>query len=211
MSTIVAAPIRVLLVEDHPIARLGLAGVLASSPALALVAEATTGKEALQATVEHAPDVCLLDLGLPDRDGLEVLADLVRVRPSPAMAIVIVSSTDSSDSVRRALESGARSYVFKTASPETIIETIVRVHEARGRTVDLPTEVASRLRDEVSLSPREREVLRHITRGATNPEIAAALGISETTIRTHVVHILNKLGARDRTEATSIAFRRRLV
>jgi DNA-binding NarL/FixJ family response regulator len=202
-------PIRVALAEDHPVTLLGLRAMVRSAPSLELVAEAKSGPEALSACRRLAPDVLLLDLALPGIDGLEVLTELQAVE-SPTRVIVLTSSLASED-VYRALRSGARAYLTKDVAPEALVRAIEEV--VAGRRV-VPPEIADRLAERLpasDLSPREKEVLAGIVDGLSNREIGERLGIGEGTVRTHVAHLLEKLGVADRTQAAVAAVRRGLV
>jgi two-component system NarL family response regulator len=174
-----------------------------------VIAEANTGREALGQFLRHSPDVSLVDLRMPDMDGVDaILAIRVRV---PDARIILLTTYDGDDDIYRGLRAGAKAYMLKDAPPEELLEGIRAVYE--GRTW-LPQRVAAKLAARVSgaaLTSRELEVLRLVVAGKINKEIGDDLGVTEGTVKVHVNHILAKLGVSGRTEAVSVALKRGLV
>jgi DNA-binding NarL/FixJ family response regulator len=202
--------IRVLLIDDHPVVRAGLRAVI-ESRGFDIVGEASTGEEALAAASDLEPDVVLCDLRLGDGiDGVAVTAAL-RAQPHPP-AVIILTTFDHDAQIVRAVEAGAAGYLLKEVSTDTIAKAITDA--ASGRLVAAPGDnrLISALRaPRVALTAREREVLALIDAGAANRQIAEQLFISEATVKTHVVHLLEKLGASSRTAAAAEARRRGLI
>jgi DNA-binding NarL/FixJ family response regulator len=173
------------------------------------VGQAATGEEGLREFREHRPDVTLLDLRLPDIGGVEVLR-AIRAE-APEARVVILTTFEGDVEIQRALEAGARGYLLKTMPPGELVEAIRQVHAGKKR---IPPAVAAQLAEHVSdeaLTPREIEVLRHIAQGNRNKDIGERLFISEETVKVHVKHVMDKLGASDRTEAVAIAIRRGII
>ena len=201
--------ITVLLVEDHFLARIALRSVLAGHSQICVIGEAGDGEQGLAMYRALRPDVMLLDLRLPGTSGFEVLT---RVRREFADArVVVLSNYQGSEDVYRAVRSGAAGYLTKDASGQELIDAIVTVHRDLRY---LPRTALDRLAERTSvtdLTPRETEVLTCITQGRSNREIAEHLHISEKTVRIHVSAVLEKMGARDRTQATIFALQRGLV
>jgi DNA-binding NarL/FixJ family response regulator len=201
--------ITVLLVEDHFLARIALRSVLAGHPQIRVIGEAADGEQGLGMYRALRPDVMLLDLRLPGTSGFEVLT---RVRREFADArVVVLSNYQGSEDVYRAVRSGAAGYLTKDASGQELIDAITTVHRDLRY---LPRTALDRLAERTSvtdLTPRETEVLTCITQGRSNREIAEHLHISEKTVRIHVSAVLEKMGARDRTQATIFALQRGLV
>lgn len=200
--------IKVLIVEDHPLMATGLRATLGSRPGLRIVGVAVNGGSALRLVNENRPDVVLMDIKLPGVDGLEVTR---RIRKEHAgIAIVILTSFEEHDLMVEAFRAGANAYALKDVEPDEL-ERIVRV-VAGGRNVLLPPGIAEALahpeRVAGPLTAREFEALRLISLGKTNREIAAELGVTEGTVKSHVTSILNKLGVQDRTRAVLEATRR---
>ena len=206
MSTSPSSAIRVLLVEDHGFVRAGIASLFASSGDFELVAAVGSGAAAIPAIEQHAPDVVLLDLNLPDVPGLEILR---RLRSAGSAAkVVVVTSHDSADVIRQALALGARGYVFKRSGVAPLFEALRTV--AAGKTYLSPeaeAQVAAHANDE-PLSAREIQILRLAAQGLSNAEIGRRCSISERTVKFHVGSILQKLDAADRAHAVAIALRR---
>lgn len=201
--------IRVLLIEDHFLARMALRSVFAGHPQITIVGEAVDGEQGIAMYRELLPSVVVLDLRLPRVSGFEVIAALRRER-QPAR-IVVLSNYQGSEDIYRALQAGAMAYLTKDASGEEVINAIQSV--ARFLRY-LPRVALDRLAERspaLDLTPREHEVLLCITRGRSNREIADELGIAEKTVRIHVSSMLEKLGVRDRTQATIYALQRGLV
>jgi DNA-binding NarL/FixJ family response regulator len=204
-----AAAIRILTVDDHPLLQQGVAAVIESQADMALVAQASTGREALQAYRDHSPDVTLMDLRLPDMSGIDAM---IAIRAeSPDARIIILTTFEGDVEIQRALEAGARGYMLKSMPPRELVEGIRQVHRGKKR---IPAEVVAQLAEHLSdegLTPREVEVLREVAGGNRNREIAERLFISEETVKVHVKHVMEKLGASDRTEAVAIALRRGII
>jgi len=201
--------IRVLSVDDHPLMREGIAAIVNSRPDMNIVAQAATGAEAVGTYRLHRPDVVLMDLRLPDMSGIDAL---VRIRAEFADARVIILTTFEGDvEIQRALKAGARGYLLKSSPPDELVQAIRHVHAGKK---GIPSHVAAHLAEHMSdedLTEREVEVLRHVAEGNRNRDIAEKLFISEETVKVHLKHIMDKLGASDRTQAVAIAVRRGII
>ena len=174
-----------------------------------LVAQASSGMEAIQKFREHEPDVTLMDLRLPDLSGIDAM---IAIRTEFSEARIIMLTTFEGDvEIQRALEAGARGYLLKNMPPRDLVEVIRQVHAGKKR---VPPEVAAQLAEHLSdesLTPREIDVLQHVAGGNRNRDIAERLFISEETVKVHIKHIMDKLGASDRTQAIAIAVRRGII
>jgi DNA-binding NarL/FixJ family response regulator len=201
--------IRILAVDDHPMLREGIASLVASQPDMKLIAEASTGREALEQFRKHRPDLTLMDLQMPDMDGIEAMVAICSEFPE---ARIIVLTTYKGDvKILRALKAGARAFLLKGLLRKELLETIRAVHAGQKR---IPPEVAAELADhaiDVALTTREIDVLRLIAGGNANKLIADQLSISEETVKGYVKNILSKLGASDRTHAVTIALKRGFI
>ena len=209
MSESPAARLRLLIAEDHFVTRMGLKAIFGAEPDIDIVAEADNGTDAIALYRTHRPDVAIVDLRLPGKDGVEIVKE-IRAEFQDAR-IVILTGSEGSEGVYRALQAGARAYLLKDAKGSELVRALRDVHA--GKKV-LPPEVALRLAERMpqsDLSPRELEVLRHVADGKSNKRIADALGLSEATVRTHVSNILSKLGVDDRTQAATEALRRGIL
>ena len=201
--------IRVLCVDDHPLMREGIAAVVRNEQDMTLAAEASNGREAILRFREHQPDVTLMDLRLPDISGIEAL---IAIRAEFAEARVIMLTTFEGDvEMQRALEAGAHGYLLKSMPRKQLVDTIRRVHAGKKH---VPPEVAACLAEHLgdeALSRREIEVLARMAGGNRNSDIAELLFISEETVKGHIKHIMQKLGASDRTQAVAIGVRRGII
>ncbi len=205
-----AQPISVLIVDDHPVVRQGLRVLLEVQDGIEVAGEADDGDTALALAASRAPDVILLDLKLPGRDGLAVLTEL-KARASTARVLVLTSATDPA-SASLAMRSGAAGVLYKDVDPDALVRAIRSVHDghlllapgAAGPLVRIPSATWGGMD---ALTSREREVLAELAQGRSNREIARALGIAEKTVKAHVSSVLAKLGVQDRTQAALLAVR----
>ncbi len=201
--------ISVMLAEDHTILRDGLKTIIDVQFSMQVVAEAEDGEEAVELYRTHQPDVLLLDLQLPKRDGCEVI-HIIR-KEDPNARILVLTTFDGDDDIYRSLRAGALGYLLKDVTRQQLIEAIERVyHRERVLPPSLAAKIAARI-GEVELTPRETEILQLIADGQSNKTIADNLHRSEGTVKSHVVSILRKLGANGRTEAINIARKRGLL
>ena len=201
--------IRILIADDHPIVREGLVAVFAVEDDLNVVGHAQDGEEACLLYNQLLPDILMLDLRMPKKDGLEVVAELISQRPRPR--IIVLTNSAKAEDLRRALTAGAKGYLLKGAEPEQVYDTIREVYAGKS---SLPPDVAAKLADSMAqpeLSQRELQILRLMAIGKSNKEIGQALYISEYTVKNHVKSILKKLNAIGRTEAIAVASGRGLV
>jgi DNA-binding NarL/FixJ family response regulator len=204
-----AAKIRVFSVDDHPLLREGIAAIINSQPDMLMVAQASTGREAIQQFRDHRPDVTLMDLRLPDISGIDAL---IAIRSEfPDARIVMLTTFDGDVEIQRSLAAGARGYVLKNMPPKELAGVVRQIHAGRKQ---IPQQIAAQLAEHLSdeaLTERERQVLRHVADGGRNRDIAEKLFISEETVKVHLKHVMEKLGARDRTEAVAIGVRRGII
>jgi DNA-binding NarL/FixJ family response regulator len=201
--------IRVLSVDDHPLLREGIAAMINGQPDMTLVAGAASGRDALVLFREHRPDVTLMDLRLPDMSGIDALI-AIRAEFDDAR-IVLLTTFEGDAEIQRALQAGAKGYMLKSMPPRELLAGIREVHAGKKF---IPPQIVSTLAQhlgEQALTPREIEVLRALAGGGGNRDIASSLFISEETVKVHVKHIMEKLGAADRTEAVTIAVRRGVI
>ena len=203
------ARIRILSVDDHPLLNEGIAAIINSQPDMQLVAQATSGRDAVAQFRQHLPDVTLMDLRMPDMSGIDTV---IAIRAEfPDARIIMLTTFQGDVEIQRALEAGARGYLLKSMPPKDMVAVIRQVHAGKKR---IPSEIAAHLAEhmgEEELTSRELEVLRHIAGGNRNRDIAERLFVAEETIKVHVKHIMDKLGAKDRTEAVAIAVRRGII
>jgi DNA-binding NarL/FixJ family response regulator len=202
-------PIRVLSVDDHPLLREGIATLINNQPDMCVVGEASSGREALERFRELHPDITLMDVRLPDMSGIDAL---IAIRKEfPEARVIMVTTSEGDVEIQRALAGGARGYMLKSMPPKDLVEAIRHVHAGKKR---IPPTIAAHLAEHYSdeaLTTREIEVLQQIAGGNRNRDIAERLFISEETVKVHIKHIMDKLGASDRTQAVAIAVRRGII
>ena len=201
--------IRILSVDDHPLLREGIAAIVNSQEDMQIVAQAGTAREALQLFRQHRPDVTLMDLRMPDMSGIDAMSAILAEFPDAR--VVMLTTFEGDVEIQRSLAAGARGYLLKTMPPKELVEALRQVHAGRKR---IPQEIAAQLAEHIAderLTEREIEVLRRVAGGNRNREIAELLSISEETVKVHVKHIMEKLGAPDRTAAVAIAVRRGII
>lgn len=203
------AVIRVFSVDDHPLLREGIAALVNNQPDMTLAGEASSGGEAIQLFRQLVPDVTLMDLRLPDMSGIDTL---IAIRTEfPEARIIMLTTFEGDVEIQRALQAGARGYMLKNMPPSELLDVIRQVHAGKKR---IPPEIASQLAEHLSdetLTEREIEVLREVAGGNRNRNIAEKLFISEETVKVHIKHIMEKLGAADRTQAVAIGVRRGII
>ena len=205
----VAGPIRILAVDDHPVVRQGIAGLVAVHSDMSVVAEASNGREAIQQFRAHHPDITLMDLQMPEMGGVDAM---IVIRGEFPEARIIVLTTYAGDAqILRALKAGARAYLLKNSLHKELLETIRAVHAGKkALSAEASYKLAEHATDD-ALTPAEVRVLRLIGEGNANKEIAAQLSISEETVKGQVRNILSKLGANDRTHAAIIGLKRGII
>ena len=203
------SPIRIMIVDDHPIVRQGFAGMIATEPEMLVVAEAGDGEEAVQAFRRHHPDVTLMDLRMPSMNGVQAITEIRK--EFPRSRFIVLTTYDGDEDIYTALRAGAQGYLLKDMYCDEIIEAIKAVHAGQRR---IPAQVAIRLAERPhasELSARELEVLELIASGRSNKEIADLLGITEPTVKGHVSNIFSKLSVSDRTQAVTAALQRGII
>ena len=202
-------PIRVLVADDHFVVRAGLVTVVDSEPDMTVIAQAVNGKQAVELFRQHRPDVVLMDLRMPEMNGVEAIHAILKEFPDSR--IIILTSYDGDEDIYRALQAGARAYILKDMVGDEVIDAIRAAHAGQRR---IPPEIAARLAERMprsELTPRELEVLHLIVKGKSNKDIAAALFVTEGTVKIHVNNLLGKLGVSDRTQAATAAIQRGIV
>ena len=201
--------IRVFSVDDHPLLREGIAAIINNQPDMQVIGQAANGQDAVQEFKKHQPDVTLMDLRLPDMSGIDAM---IAIRAEfPEARIILLTTFEGDVEIKRALEAGARGYLLKSMPPKELVEVIRQVHAGKKR---IPPQLAAQLAEHMSdeaLTTREIEVLRQIAGGNRNRDIAERLFISEETVKVHIKHIMEKLGASDRTQAVAIGIRRGII
>ena len=205
----IGAQIQILCIDDHPLFLEGIATAIGSQNDMRLAAVASSGREALEQYRRAQPDVTLMDLRLPQMNGVEAIAN-IRV-DFPQARIIVLTTFDGDEDIYRALQAGARGYLLKGMTGEELMDAIRSVYAGKSR---IPAPVAERLAERMSaptLTARETEVLQLIVGGNSNKEIASALNISEATVKTHINSLLSKLGVTDRTQAATTALQRGIV
>jgi len=203
------APIRLLIADDHAIAREGIVAILSQADDLEIVAEASSGTEAVDLYRTHQPDIGLIDLRMPQLDGVGAITQILAESPSARLIILTTYNTD--EDIYRGLQAGAKGYLLKDTTGAELLNAIRTVHAGRKY---IPPEVALKLAERINstdLTDREMDVLRSLASGNSNQEISAALSITEGTVKFHINNILTKLGVGDRTQAVVTALKRGLV
>lgn len=202
-------PVRILIADDHPIVREGLHAVVSDQPDMIVVGQAATGAEAVDLALSLRPDVVLLDLRMPELNGVDAIA---AIRAGwPEARVLVLTTYDGDEDIYRALQAGAQAYLLKDTPRAELLEAIRAVARGQKR---IPPEVAARLVQRIggpTLTEREVDVLRLMAKGGSNKDIGAALHISEGTVKFHVNNILGKLGVDDRTQAVTIALQRGII
>jgi DNA-binding NarL/FixJ family response regulator len=203
------AQIRILTVDDHPLLRAGIAALISDETDMVLVAEAENGRDAIERFTRHRPDITLMDLQMPEMDGLDAL-EAIR-RTDPDARIVVLTTYPGDAQVLRALKAGASGYLLKSTLRKELLSTIRAVHEGRkALSAEVTYEVAEHV-DKDPLSPMEVRVLRMIADGNSNKDIAAHLNVTEEAVKGQVRNILSKLGANDRTRAAVLGIKRGII
>jgi two-component system NarL family response regulator len=203
------SPIRVLIIDDHPVVRVGLTSMFATQTQLLVIGTASTGEEAMPLIRSTQHDVILLDLRMPGMSGVDLLVALKTI--GIAVRAIILTSFETDEDIYRAFQAGAQGYVLKDTSLREMVDAILAVHAGRRY---IPRHIAARLAERLmrtELTSRELEVLKMLAKGPTNKQIGHALGISDNTVRNHVNSIIEKLEVSDRTEAATIAIQRGLI
>ena len=204
-----SSTIRVILVDDHPVVRFGLAAIIGLQPDMVVVAEAGSGEEACAICARHAADIVLMDLRLPGLSGVEAIRTIRKSHPAPRF--IVLTTYDGDEDIHKALEAGAQAYILKGMSHNELVNAIRMVHSGLKY---IPPSVSKSLAERPphsELSARELEVLELIVKGHSNREIGEALGISEATVKWHINIILSRLNVSDRTQATVAALQRGIV
>jgi DNA-binding NarL/FixJ family response regulator len=203
------APIRVIIVDDHPVVRFGMAAIISLQADMALVGEAGSGEEACRLCAERKPDVVLMDLRLPGMGGVDAISTIRATQPN--LRFIVLTTYDGDEDIRKALDAGAQGYLLKGMSHSEVTNAIRRVHAGLRC---IPEPVSRKLEERPpcsALSPRELEVLQLVAKGLGNREIGETLGITEATVKWHVNVILSRLNVADRTEAVVAALQRGIM
>jgi DNA-binding NarL/FixJ family response regulator len=201
--------IRVFCVDDHPLLREGITTLINNQPDMAVVGEAATSQDAVGGYRQHRPDVVLMDIRLPDKSGIDTM---IAIRNEfPEARIIMLTTSEGDVEIQRALEAGANSYMLKSMPPKEVVDAVRQVYAGKKR---VPQVIAAHLAEHYAdedITAREIEVLHLISGGNRNRDIAEKLFISEETVKVHIKHIMDKLGANDRTQAVSIALKRGII